>query len=416
MNDATDSSNALISGDLDAAGYTVNRYAFLMDKFKQNNVDVAMPIIINRSSGGDGIIADADINSIKDLVGKKVGVPRFSEAQTLVEWFVSKSDLTDDEKSKIEYVYFDTPDEAASAYFAGEINAAATWQPYLAQAQESTDSHILIDTSNATSLVLDGIVFRQDYLDVNADTVEKFIRATLKAYDDYNDTDYTALRNNMSMFSSMSDEEIADTLPDATLLNWNENMEVLADEAVILYRDMSNIWNDLGETAYPDMAEQAFTTTYMSACEDLKTADIKTVSVTAEQKEEVKNNSDNYDALINAQATINFKPNSAVFADQEEAAKALDEFVDTAKMLDGAIIMIEGNSANTNGATENSEFDIKLTEQRAKTVANYFISKGIDNSRFITVGNGIGNQIADNSTEEGRAKNRRTDIKFIIAE
>ena len=86
------------------------------------------------------------------------------------------------------------------------------------------------------------------------------------------------------------------------------------------------------------------------------------------------------------------------------------------KMLNGSIIKVEGNLANISGSKASSPEDIKLTEQRAKTVANYLISQGIDASRFIIVGNGINNQIADNSTEEGRKKNRRTDIKFLLFE
>ena len=101
INDATQSSNALIKGDLDAAGYTVNRTAFLSTKFKEAGIDVIMPYITNYSNGGDGIIAKSEIKNVKDLVNAKIGVPEFSEAQTLVVWFVNNSDLSDKEKKDI---------------------------------------------------------------------------------------------------------------------------------------------------------------------------------------------------------------------------------------------------------------------------------------------------------------------------
>lgn len=93
INDATQSSNALIKGDLNAAGYTINRTAFLSNKFANANKEVIMPYITNYSNGGDGIIAKSSIMTVKDLVGAKIGVPEFSEAQTLVVWFVNNSDL-----------------------------------------------------------------------------------------------------------------------------------------------------------------------------------------------------------------------------------------------------------------------------------------------------------------------------------
>ena len=54
INDATQSSNALIKGDLNAAGYTINRTAFLSNKFTEAGVDIVMPFITNYSNGGDG--------------------------------------------------------------------------------------------------------------------------------------------------------------------------------------------------------------------------------------------------------------------------------------------------------------------------------------------------------------------------
>ena len=101
INDATASSNALITGELNAAGYTTNRTAFLSGKFQEAGLNVVMPVFTNYSAGGDGIIAKSGINTVNDLIGKKIGVPRFSEAQTLVSWFVNKSDLTDSEKQSI---------------------------------------------------------------------------------------------------------------------------------------------------------------------------------------------------------------------------------------------------------------------------------------------------------------------------
>ena len=61
INDATQSSNALIKGDLNAAGYTINRTAFLSNKFTEAGVDIIMPFITNYSNGGDGIIAKTSI-------------------------------------------------------------------------------------------------------------------------------------------------------------------------------------------------------------------------------------------------------------------------------------------------------------------------------------------------------------------
>lgn len=160
INDATQSSNALISGDLQAAGYTTNRVAFLSKKFQDANFDVVMPYFSNYSNGGDGIIASTNFADINTWTNARIGVPSFSEAETLVAWFIQKSDLSESDKTKIldNLIMFDTPDDAAKAFFAGQIDVAATWEPYLSQAEESTNSVIVFDTTASSSLIMDGIL------------------------------------------------------------------------------------------------------------------------------------------------------------------------------------------------------------------------------------------------------------------
>ncbi len=54
-----------------------------------------------------------------------------------------------------------------------------------------------------------------------------------------------------------------------------------------------------------------------------------------------------------------------------------------------------------------------LSQKRADAVRAYLASKGIDASRIIAIGYGEEKPVADNSTEEGKAKNRRTEIKVL---
>ena len=139
---------------MNAAGYTLNRTAFLSGKFVDAGLDIVMPVFTNYSDGGDGIIAMSNIESVEELVGAKIGVPKFSEAQSLVVWFVNKSDLTEEQKQNIinNLVLLDDAEQTGQAFFAGSLDVAATWQPYLSYAEDSTDSHILFDTSSSNNI------------------------------------------------------------------------------------------------------------------------------------------------------------------------------------------------------------------------------------------------------------------------
>jgi outer membrane protein OmpA-like peptidoglycan-associated protein len=72
-------------------------------------------------------------------------------------------------------------------------------------------------------------------------------------------------------------------------------------------------------------------------------------------------------------------------------------------------VEIGGHTDNTGSA----EYNQKLSEQRAQTVVDYLVEKGIDSKKLKSAGYGHLKPVTENNTEEGRAKNRRTELKII---
>ncbi|WP_421942165.1 OmpA family protein [Pedobacter sp.] len=54
-----------------------------------------------------------------------------------------------------------------------------------------------------------------------------------------------------------------------------------------------------------------------------------------------------------------------------------------------------------------------LSERRAAAVKAYAVSQGVPSSRLVTIGKGLTEPIADNTTETGRAQNRRVEIVIV---
>lgn len=413
INDATQSSNALISGKLDAAGYTINRTAFLSTKFKNAGIDVIMPFITNFSNGGDGIIAKSNIQTVSDLVTAKIGVPQFSEAHTLVVWFVNQSDLSEADKQTIidNLIFFETPDEAAKAFFAGQIEVAATWEPYLTQAQNMSDAHILFSTASSSSLVMDGILFNKAFAEANPEVVSKFIDGALMASDMY-DVDMTTIKSVMPMFSTASDQDIKDNCAGAKLMTYADNLSMFKGTARTIYTSMADVWKSIGESAEVDLVDTLYDDTYITALADKYMASevtkVETVAITDANRTQVIDAV----ALLQKSATINFTANTAKFVDTVEAGAQMDEFIAIAKVLDGTIIQIEGNIASDN----DTDGGMMLSEQRAESVKAYFVMNGIDPNRIIVIGNGGTKPVAPNNSEANMAQNRRTDVFFKIVE
>ena len=410
INDAEASSNALIKGDLVAAGYTLNRTAFLSGKFSEANLDVVMPVFTNYSDGGDGIIALSKFNTIESLVSAKIGVPKFSEAQSLVIWFVNKSDLPDSDKQKIinNLILLEDAEQTGQAFFAGSLDVAATWQPYLSNAENSTDSHILFDTSSSNKLIMDGILFRADFASAHPDVVSAFINGIFQAESMYT-TEFEYILKVMPMFADSSDEDIKAMCGDAGLMGYTQNVNALEDDCPTVYADMCTIWESIGEEVNRTLGATLFDTSYVKALSNQYSSipQKEVFEITEEQKETIKH----VEALLSKSVTINFIPDTAKFLDNAEANAALKEFVDMAKTLDGTIIQLEGN---INSAV-NTDAGMKLSEERAKTIKNYFVANGIDANRIIVVGNGNTKMVADPNGPDAE-KNRRTDIFFKTIE
>jgi len=90
-----------------------------------------------------------------------------------------------------------------------------------------------------------------------------------------------------------------------------------------------------------------------------------------------------------------------------EAAKTLDEVAAFMKKYPAVKASVEGHADATGG----DEWNNTLSGNRAQAVIDYLVGKGIPASSFIIEGFGERRPAADNSTKEGRAKNRRVEIR-----
>jgi outer membrane protein OmpA-like peptidoglycan-associated protein len=107
-------------------------------------------------------------------------------------------------------------------------------------------------------------------------------------------------------------------------------------------------------------------------------------------------NSKGYVAL-----SINFDTGKSII--KPESQPIIDQIVTLMKNNPDLRLRIEGHTDNIGDPKKN----MVLSEERAKSVMSAIIKNGIDSKRLSAIGFGQDKSVADNSTEEGRAKNRR---------
>ncbi len=144
---------------------------------------------------------------------------------------------------------------------------------------------------------------------------------------------------------------------------------------------------------------------YMDKQESELRAQMRDSGVTVTRKGE--------DIILNMPGNITFRTGSADL--NAQFFKVLDGVAQVAKKYDKTIIEIAGHTDNVGGSDYNrhvggSDYNRQLSQRRASAVAQYLTSKGISEQRILTAGGGEEHPIASNSTEQGRAANRRVEV------
>lgn len=104
---------------------------------------------------------------------------------------------------------------------------------------------------------------------------------------------------------------------------------------------------------------------------------------------------------------LQFKPDSSELLNTEK--ERLDKIAEVLKEVPECKLLIEGHTA----ATGREAGELQLSKERANAIAQALISRGVNADRIICKGSGGKKPIADNSTAEGKAKNRRVEITIL---
>ncbi|MDK7674263.1 OmpA family protein [Weeksella virosa] len=125
---------------------------------------------------------------------------------------------------------------------------------------------------------------------------------------------------------------------------------------------------------------------------------------------EVVRTDEGINLILNENSSVTFDYNSENLT--SKAKNSLDKLIQVFKEYPDTNLLIVGHTDNVGS----QNFNLPLSEKRARSVVNYLVSKGISSSRLTSKGVGLSEPIADNSTAAGRAQNRRVEIAITANE
>ncbi|NAY90898.1 OmpA family protein [Muricauda sp. JGD-17] len=125
---------------------------------------------------------------------------------------------------------------------------------------------------------------------------------------------------------------------------------------------------------------------------------------------EVKRVGEGINVTFNEDAGVYFDTNKSDV--KGTSATTLDKLVGIFKEYPKSNILVEGHTDSAGS----EEYNWKLSQQRAESVTNYLISKGISSGRFTTKWYGETQPRESNETAAGKAKNRRVELAIVASE
>ena len=117
-------------------------------------------------------------------------------------------------------------------------------------------------------------------------------------------------------------------------------------------------------------------------------------------------NLDNYRPVVETAVHFGFNKDNLT----KEAREAIDQLAASVANTKGYIITIEGGTDSVGS----EEYNYDLSQRRADAVVQYLASKySIPAHRFYLIGIGKDQEVAPNTTREGRQKNRRVEVQML---
>jgi NitT/TauT family transport system substrate-binding protein len=394
-------------GGVDIMWSTVDAYALEYPELTQLKPKTILQY--DWSRGGDAIAVDGSINSVADLKGRTIACAEGTPSHYFALFVLTQGGLTNRD---VDWKFTDSAIDAANVFKAGRVDAAVSWSPdvYTA-AKERPGARILASTREATNLIADIFVARGDFLDQYPEDARRFVAGWLRGVDLANKNPDKAAALMARSFSGVDLEAAKGMLTDVKLPNYAENRAFFDPKGALanyhtIYKTAQGIWRKIGKLSNVYEPYQTVDTRFLEGAAEFFPQVAQTAPAQEFQFEASARPSAS--AILSKKVSIYFPTGSSML--DENAKAVLDiQVVELAATFGSAYLRVAGNTDSVGSR----EANMRLSRLRADAVTRYLVSRGFDRNKFDVVGNGPDRPVASNDTEEGRAKNRRTDFEVI---
>jgi NitT/TauT family transport system substrate-binding protein len=414
LDDFVASRNAWKTGDVDLLWATIDAFTTEVKGLEQFEPQVILQA--DWSRGGDAIVVNRGINSVKDLKGKQVAFAEMTPSHTFLLWLLEAGNL---KYTDIIPVKVANAIDAADLFKKGKVDAAVVWSPDDADCvQKVSGAKILQSTKSASHIIADIFIAKKTFVDNNKTELQNLLRGWFKGAAEINTSEEAKIKASkiLAQGLNMPEEFCKDAINNVRLCNYGDNISFFGLNTSYTGITGEEIYNKMEtkyrNTGYIDGTIQSWRTISNPS---ILTSISELASVSGQEPEgqkaftQVTEDVKTSEAIATKNVSINFPSGS--FTIDENMKTIIDlQFLDIAKSFANSRIRIEGNTDNTGSR----EANIELSRKRAQAVADYLINEHrFDRNRFVIIGNGPDKPVASNNTNDGKSQNRRTDFELI---
>ena len=428
--------------DLYASGQTPIMWAtldmialFAPELAKDSRTIPNVPMQVDFSGGGDGVVARGDIRNINDLkmvngVKKKVVVAQNSPSHYFIMRLLMDAKIDPDD---VNFIWASDAPSAAKIFVQDKkIDAFVGFSPDIYTVSDMDKStHLVLSTASANRMIADVFAVRNDFVKDHPDIVQGLVKGILEGVELVRKDPGLAAGQLSKAYGlpiddckAMVGKDGGVTSGDAHQTNYRENSTFFFEPMnpanfEIIYTSAAGIFKALGaiDTIVP-ASQVKYTKALEALRDDFK--DSKDLSQPmfkpgmAFTSLEAPNNQ-----ILSRSVQFTFKPNSADLDTDYDSniTKYLDEIGKLAGGFGNAYIVVEGNTDASRRGVVPEDLVVKFSYDRADAVKKAILAKYKFNpDKFKTVGNGWKNPMVnctDPSNPEHNKSNRRVEVKVF---
>jgi NitT/TauT family transport system substrate-binding protein len=427
--------DAYVAGDVHIGWATLDMLPLMMEGLRRDSRTMPrVPMQIDFSNGGDGIVCRESVRSMSDLAGKTLVLAQNSPSHFFALNALVNAGL---QPGDVQWRFTQDAFQAAAAFNADRrLDCVVSWAPDIYNLSEARGNKMMVTTETANKLIADVFFVRADFMKDHPDLIEGLVRGILDATGRLQSQEAKQrVAQLMATGYSMPVSDALGMLGDAYWTNYADNrdfflnannptnFERLWNTAYFLYRKIGVVGTPVPFDQVMDPTilqklgrEQRYSN--QTSSYRVSFAPTTAGSIQAESPE-----------ILTATKRINFFPNSWNLQHEvtrpdgrkelydPNAANVIDEIGQLAGQYGTSRIVIEGHTdASMQGQVPLSMVQ-ELSLNRANAVKEAVLRRypSLDPNQFATAGMAW-TRPADAQDAQNAAKNRRVEVKVYPAE